>query len=331
MRKSIGFYGSSFRWVASVFIALLLSSLLVSCGKAAQQGETAQVEDNGRTWVNISDGLSQYNVAALAWDGIYLYAGCSSSLGANKGVWRYDGAAWTDTGGAVGAYYIEDLVSTGQNGYLYAATGGNGVWRYDGSSWTDTGGAIGGYAVYSLAWDGNNLWAGTEGQGIWAFSGGTWTVIAGQSSGDKFYSLAWGEDKLYAGTDGHGVWTYTPATQRWASIDSTAYSLDTVGALVWSGDKLYSGSIAYKGVWSYEGGAWKSTGDASPSRTNELVWDRARGELFAAADSGVSRYNGTQWSKTGGDIKYVAVYSLVLDANGQRLFAGTQGRGIWRY
>jgi len=67
------------------------------------------------------------------------------ALAADKGVWRYDGRAWTDISGSSGwhvqEYFSESVngIAQDKNGDLYAVKNG-GVYKYNGSDWMLTGG-----------------------------------------------------------------------------------------------------------------------------------------------------------------------------------------------
>jgi hypothetical protein len=52
----------------------------------------------------------------------------------DKGVWKYDGTSWTDTGLEVSSYSysITSLAYDSVHNTLYAGTHDNGVWKRDG-------------------------------------------------------------------------------------------------------------------------------------------------------------------------------------------------------
>ncbi|MBU4173864.1 MAG: hypothetical protein KJ686_03025 [Actinobacteria bacterium] len=100
---------------------------------------------DGTSWTDTGGGLSGYYIPSLAYDSSHnlLYAGCYDPSGGPldpksgwrtgiaKGVWKYDGTSWTDTGGGVSSYYISSLAYDSTYDVLYAGTdGGYGVWRY---------------------------------------------------------------------------------------------------------------------------------------------------------------------------------------------------------
>jgi len=149
--------------------------------------------DSGTTWTGIGQiggNLPDSSVGSLACDPVHnlLYAS------GNHGVWKWDGAKWTDIGGEVSKYEAESLAYDSVRNVLYAGCSksssegtpiGKGVWKYDGTSWKDTG-EVSNYRINTMVYDSahNLLYAGT-------------------------YPMELHAER--AGQTGHGVWKYTSA------------------------------------------------------------------------------------------------------------------------
>ena len=265
-------------------------------------GETARGvwKYDGTNWTNTGGAVSSFEIDSLAYDPTHnlLYAGCidatRSSTGTYiyKGVWKYDGTTWTNTGGAVSIFIIPCLAYDPIHNLLYAGTDGVDVWKYDGKNWTDTGGPSGAQTS-SLAYDPthNLLYAGA-GNRVFKYDGTSWTDTGGaveDTSGDGLLYDAT-HNLLYAGTYGPGVWKYDGTS--WAStgggvssykIDSLAY--DPGHNLLYAScevmPSVMASSSKSKGVWKYNGSTWTNTGGPVSNYLVSLAYDSAHNLLYA--------------------------------------------------
>jgi hypothetical protein len=129
---------------------------------------------------------------ALACDSTHniLHRGTST-----RGVWKYDGAIWTDTGGAISSYDIESLADDSTHNLLYAgcsnfSTGlSHGVWKYDGATWSSIGMSTD--VIRALYYDFVHkvLYAGTDRNGFWLYDGTGWTNTGGGISSHRIDSI----------------------------------------------------------------------------------------------------------------------------------------------
>lgn len=91
---------------------------------------------DGSTWTNTNGALSHYWIVSLTYDSKHnmLYAGIDYSPNqglspkGSRGVWKYDGHTWTNTGGQVSDYAVHSLAYDLAHNVLYAGTDGYGVW-----------------------------------------------------------------------------------------------------------------------------------------------------------------------------------------------------------
>ncbi len=316
---------------------------------------------NGSSWTKIGgDGLNggwssanEY-VSSLTVVGGNVYAGLGSTAG-DADVWRWDGTSWTQVGGdglngswAASTYEIvASMTQDGTNVYagLANSNGDGEVYRYDGTSWTKIGGdgvggswaAAFGDGVYSMAYDGGQLYAGlydsaSDGQ-FWRYDGSSWNRLGGGYLNNSwgFYGLrsvestATANDKLYIGTGtavaGNAqVWEYDSTSWNLiggqginGSWDADLY--EHVYTLQYYGGDIYAGLGTTAGdaeVWRWDGASWtKVGGDAVNGSWNTgyeavqvmAVYD---GQLYAglgnsANDAEVWRWDGTSWTEVGGD------------------------------
>ena len=310
----------------AVFLVLLSIVCLSGCGSGND------------TWTNTGGKVSNFGAGPLVYDSAHnvLYAGCKQQVEdtgstAGRGVWKYDGKSWTDTGGSVSSYEIGCLAYDSTHNLLYASCykmspgelclepHGTGVWKYNGKTWTNTGGRAKSFNVVALAYDSahNVLYAACEYSpstgGVWKYDGKSWTDTGVDSSNYGIVSLAYdGEHNLlYAGA-GAGV----------EDINHFGHS-----------------------VWKYDGTNWTDTGGVvSIYSVNSLACDSAHNMIYACyhfhdvgGSKGVWKYNGTTWTNISDEeMSNYNFRSLVYDSKSNLLFAGcsddiNNDKGVWKY
>ncbi len=259
-------------------------------------------------WTNIG-GLSGNQVTALTYDAgsDHLFAG-----GNFTGVYYCTpngmGPTWNPTSGPISSQAVTKLYYDGSRRYLYAGTNNN-VWRYNASgpilkaptssSWEDTGSSMSG--EFSLAYDPARdvLYAGTN-NGVMRCHNPTgtlpldWAPMVGITF--PVYALYMDSPRniLYAGTKTGGMWMLdlNLPSPTWTSMGGPL-STGFVSSLTFdqSTNLLYIG-LYNNGVWSYD--------------VNSHNWDQKV--------PGGEPYSGR---------------SLALDSNNSRLYAGTDGAGVF--
>lgn len=297
------------------------------------------------TWTNTGGKVSKFDAGPLVYDSAHnvLYAGCEQQVGeagetAGRGVWKYDGRSWTDTGGAISDYYIASLAYDSTHNLLYAGCykmspgevssqepHGVGVWKYNGKTWTDIGRQVKSLNACALAYDSahNVIYAASDNsylsttKGVWKYDGKSWTDTGLDFSNYSISSLAYDgkHNLLYAGTlNGGGVLKYTGT--EWIStgwgvstnwVNCLAY--DSARNLLYAGAGAGTADINHfgHGVWKYDGTSWTDTGGVVSSYSvNSLACDPAHNMIYASyyshdfgSDRGVRKYDGTTWSDTG--------------------------------
>ena len=346
---------------AAIVLAVAFSALsllmVAGCGSGA--------------WTNTGGTVSCYDCGPLAYDSTHnlLYAGCGVSSNDNtpftgKGVWKYNGSTWTNTGGEVASFEIDSLAYDSNHNLLYAgcidsSTGTyiyKGVWKYDGTTWTNTGGAVSIFIIPCLAYDPihNLLYAGTDGVDVWKYDGKNWTDTGSELAGDQFCSLAYDSThKLLYARAGGDVWKYDGTT--WTNTGTAFSNYCGAGPLLYDSTHklLYAGTDS-KGVWKYDGSTWTKTGGAFPNyKIDSLAYDPTHNLLYAGCEvmqtlttngskgKGVWKYDGTAWVSTGGSVSGYLVGPLTYDSTHNLLYAGCgvssndnttfTGKGVWRY
>jgi hypothetical protein len=303
-------------------------------------------------WINTGapSGIAAFPIVYDSAQNV-LYAGMNE-----RGVWKYDGKSWTDTGWKVAGYTVRCMAYDSHDNCVYAGSydydtdEGCGVWKCDGKKWSNTGGLISGELAESLAYDQNHdlLYAGTRELGVWKYDGTTWIDTGGTPSGCRVDSMAYDtvHDLLYAyvyGSKNLGVWKYDGAnwTDTKSSYSNSDHQLayDTVHGLLYDACENISDE-----VWTYDGKSWDETAPWDPSYAiGSIACDPVSGLVYVGCyddavaspvKGGVWVYDGTSWANTGGAVANFDMASLACDPVHGLLYAGSrdfEGGGVWVY
>jgi hypothetical protein len=214
------------------------------------------------------------------------------SSGPSGPVFRWDGSAWSDTGGAA----VADVWLDRTAGTLYAVTEASGLrTRPVGGSWSPVAGSPNGLRLWGTS--GTDLWIvdllvnNTSSLAHW--NGTTVDPCTGCLPGVRISDL-WGSgsaDVFAVGEAG--------AIRHW---DGTAWSTMTSGTsedlvAVWgsSATDVYAGGTAGM-LLHYDGATWQQA-IALPTPVINAVWGSGPGDVFAGGSGGlVYHYDGQRWS-----------------------------------
>lgn len=315
---------------AAFFVLLLFAMTFYGCGSGDTTG-------NGfidtESWTNTGLKVSGYKSQGLTFDteNDLLYAGFAEvvdpvGLTESRGIWKYDGNTWTDTGFPVSECYVHSIACGGKNDYVYAScyveVPGEissheprfaGVWKYNGDEWTDMG-----VPEYLFRESG---------------------ALAYDSSNNMLYASFMKTPTIAS------VWKHDG--KRWADVggDLSDYMVTT---LVCDGESnlVYAGTRGNGGVLKFDGTGWTNTGGGlSGFWINSLVYDNANNVLYASTGSGTAqvehfghgvwKYDGANWVDTGGEVSSYSTGTIAVDSVNNVIythcFQDMGGRGIWKY
>ena len=260
--------------------------------------------DNGTSWTQVNNGLSNTSVNALAASPDSPGNLLAGSEGSGVFLSTNDGTSWNQTGltnANVWALAVSDT-------NLFAGTEFGGVYlsTNDGTSWNqvDTGLTV--PFVTSFAVSDTDLFAGTYRHGVFLSTnnGKNWTQTG--LTNPYVWALVTSGMNLFAGTaGGDGVFLSTDNGARWTAVnnefpkdpdDTTVYGY--VNALAVSGANLLAGTD-FAGVYlsTNSGASWISVNDGFPKMLDDST-------------------------------RYLPVHALQVF--GTDLFAGTENGGVWR-
>jgi hypothetical protein len=262
-------------------------------------------------------------------------------------------AQWVQVSSGMGNLPV--LSATFSGNYIFTGTGGGyGVYLSvnSGSSWNQT--SLNNQIVYSLAAQGNNVYAGTFSNGVYfsANNGATWFqtplnnqyvrslaangnyVFAGTFGlylstnngtswtqtlfGQYVYSLAVNGNYVFAGT-GNGVFLSTDNGTGWSP---TTLENREVDALAVNGDNVYAGAYAYGVFYSPDNAmTWYYTNLDNQNVKSLAVTGN---NIFSGTNNNgvfVSNDNGVNWTQRNEGLTSYEINSLCILNN--YIFAGT--------
>src|SRR4030095_6161585 len=287
---------------------------------------TLYIENCYAQWMQVSNGMGNITVRALAISGDNIFAGTSGSGVSGVYLSTNNGTNWSQV-------FYPIIYSLAVNGsYIFA--GGVGVYlsTNNGTNWSNC--FKYSYNVYSLAVNGNNIFAGTYHAGVYRSSnnGTNWTYTGLGGLSTDVVSLLANGNNMFAGVDWiphpglypPGIYFYNGAS--WTPSGLTS---EHVFALA-----VYNGSIC--AGTAYNGGVFKSSDNgASWSQTslnNQTVRSLAVSgyTVFAGTSTNgvfISNNNGTSWIQKNEGLGNLNVWSFCIINN--YIYAGTSG-GVYR-
>jgi photosystem II stability/assembly factor-like uncharacterized protein len=281
-------------------------------------------------WVQMSNGMGDLAVYALASSGNNIIAGTHS-----EGAYLStdNGESWTQTL----ILSNHDVWAFAVNSTKVFAGSDNDVGLYsssdNGLTWIQS--SLDTPVVYSLAANGNNIFAGTEhintGTGVYLSidNGAGW--IQTSLNDRTIRSLAVSGNNIFAGTSfssgSYGVYLSTDNGANW---NLTTLTDQTVYSLVINGNRIFAGTIGNAIYYSDDNGlTWTPTFVPGQSIYSLAV---SGNNIFAGTYQfgiNVSSNNGTNWASINeGLLSGISVYSICIFNN--YIYIGTSGLGVWR-
>jgi|WetSurMetagenome_2_1015567.scaffolds.fasta_scaffold16044_1 photosystem II stability/assembly factor-like uncharacterized protein len=240
--------------------------------------------NNGDSWTEVNNGLTNHSVRALAVSGTNLFA---ATLG--DGVFRTDtnGASWVKVNNGLMNHYVYALVGQGTNLFagtndgvflstnygtnwsrvllstdvisfaisgtnLFAGTFEGGIFRStnNGTNWTEINNGLINLDIPSLVTLGTNLFAGTWGEGAFLSTnnGDSWIEVNNGLTNFDVQSFEVLEMNLFAGTGGGGVFLSINNGTNWIAVNEGLTNQNIISLIV---------SDIFLFVGTYDGGVWR--------------------------------------------------------------------------
>jgi hypothetical protein len=276
---------------------------------------------NGTYWIPANTGLTNKDVEALYVRGTDLFAGTYG------GVYRStnSGVSWTERNTGLKTTAVSSLVTSDDD--LYAGTR-NGVYHSNnsGNSWT----LLAPDWVFSITFDGTNLYAGTWGQLVFSLNNSaTWDYLHLFDSSGQILALTIMDSYIFAGGEGGGVFRIKQNAPGMWTMDSTGQPDAIIHCLAVNGTDLFAGTS--NGVYlSSNGLNWTAVNNGLTNLdVRALAFNGSN--LFAGTGEGVFRSTdyGSSWTPENNGLTGLALDVLSLVFSDNNLFAGTWRGGVF--
>lgn len=208
--------------------------------------------NNGSTWTQMNNGLTNIRVESLAISGGNIFAGTGDGVFLSNN----NGTSWTAINIGFTNFLVTALAVNGSN--IFMGTWIHGVYlsTNNGSSWTAVNTGLTDTVVNALAISGSNIFAGTNG-GVFLSTnnGNSWTAVNTGLTNLQVESLAISGTNIFAGTATGGVFLSTNNGSSWSAMN-TGLTATWITSLAISGSNIFSGT--YSGVFlsTNNGGTW---------------------------------------------------------------------------
>lgn len=261
--------------------------------------------DNGLTWNQSIEGLTDLNVVALAADGTNVFAGTASSgvfLSINNGT------SWTAVNTGLTTPNILSLATDGTN--IFAGTDGGGVFLStdNGGTWTSVNTGLTNTQISSLIIkNGTNIFAGTLGGGVFLSTnnGTSWTAMNTGLTNLNVHCLTTDGTNIFAGTHlGAGLFLSIDNGGTWTPVNSGLANHDVL-SITTDGTNVFAGTNGGGVFLSTDNGT--SWNPVNTGLTNLIIKSLAINgiNVYSGTDTGtafnsgglfLSTNNGSSWT-----------------------------------
>lgn len=288
--------------------------------------------NGGANWTQVSTGITQMRIRALAADGTKLYASSATTPPNEVFVSENNGQMWTKLGNGIAADFPAGFTNAAYKlvplgGKLFAA-GTSGVLMFDGTKWSSihTGSPI--VSFFSITASGNTLFAGAWYDGVSRSTDGgvTWAKANNGLTGRWANTVHKDNGVLYAGVN-DGVFTSRDEGQNWTR---SALFAPTTFCFLSFDNKVYAGTTSGVYVTGDQGQTWTRivTGLAAGTVRRLIAVGNT---LYAAASNGGvfrSTDGGANWTAANTGLASLTIYDIT--ALGNNLFVSTSNQGVFR-
>lgn len=311
---------------------------------------------DGTSWFAVGGGVNN-DVYSLAWDNTEnaLYVGgdfwmVGSTLATHLAKWN--GTSWetfeNTPNGSVTALLPTGFGLAVAGNFTYINTGAPPYIRspyitlWDGTNWQRMSHGAGvDETIYTLAWDGQYLYAGGS-FSMDRWDGQKWEPLGSDFINGSVWALEWDGQYLYAG--GNFAFAEIRGVARWDGhnwsaigdgVDGTVYALESVNNNLYIGGffSVINAPNQIREIARWDGTTWHSLGEgiSGGGTVYALQWTGtnlyAGGNFYRAGGmeiKGIARWDGFNWSALGQGLSTTSGSILVsaLAWDGQNLYVG---------
>lgn len=283
--------------------------------------------NNGLDWNEANVGLIYKYVYTLETNDTTIYAGTSNGVFSSTDF----GANWVFR---ISFSNIESLFV--KENFLFIGTS-EGVYSFNCNTsflnFTSTG--LINDCTYSMAVDGNKIYAGTNQGGLY-FSydcGITWqiscvTPIMGNTMANNILSIAIKDTNIFIGTYDDGIFRSTNMSATWSNVNS---DLNRVESIVIKGSDIFAASSNNIFLSPDYGAQWLNVSNGLPPTSMQSLAVSDNNIFAGTYTDGVylSSDNGTNWVAVNNGLPYGAEVTTIIKSD-SIVLAGTYGDGIFR-
>lgn len=209
---------------------------------------------------------------------------------------------------------------------VYRSNGGLGGWTPDNRGLPDA-------PTFSLLLNQDSLLAGTAaGLYLRAASGESWKRLDAIPPVAVYSLTAGAPGILYAATAARGIYSSPDGGKSWARVAGLDNEI-ILSVLGPDARTIFAGTSGHGLFVTHDGGAtWQSLPDFQNTYVPLLTADpRDPRTIYAGIRRALmrSRDDGATWETMGGGLESQVVYSLLVEENQKRIFAGTAAHGIY--
>ena len=275
-------------------------------------------------WQKIKGSVSG-KINCFAVDSMNIYVGTEDGVFISKN----NDSSWTAASTGLTNKKIQSLAISGTN--IFAGTAGGGMFlsTNKGASWSAVNSGLTNTTVLSIAISGTNIFAGTKG-GVFLSgnNGGSWSLMNVGLTNTVIHSLAISGTSIFAGTD-EGVFLSGNIGLKWTAVNSGLTNTH-IWSLIADGANIFAGTNSGIFLSTNNGTSWINKSQGLSPNTWVCSFAQSEKKIFAATDVGLfsSTDAGVKWS--GVNITFKNNHLNTIFVNGNNVYAGTMGDGVWR-
>jgi len=301
-----------------------------------QKAGVFRSNDNGNSWIEVNNGLTNKFVQALAISDDKIFAGTFGFIGGGLFSSNNHGNNWIKLNFGWPIYYdisISSIAIDGEN--IFVGSEYIGIFRSTdgGNTWTEVNNGLTNQNINALAISGKNIFAGTQnGMFLSTDNGDTWTAVNNGLPEFGIYTIAISGSNVfiggYADWIGCGVFLSTDNGNSWTAVNNGLTNL-YVFSLAITGGNIFAGTLGGVFVSNNNGNTWMSSSNGLTNPWIKSFGVKGSDILAGTSYSGVFRTSdfGNSWTEVNEGLKNANMKSLEINSSG--IFAGTWGSGLF--
>ena len=293
--------------------------------------------DNGNTWVNISNGISNgyANAVAVSAEG-YIFAGINSN-----GVYRTanNGKDWEKLSNGIATGDMVYCLAAKAGGLVFAGTYYNGFFRStnNGNNWELLNIPFNISSITSISISASgDLYLGVHGSGLLKSTdnGNNWQMMLSESSSSisSFFTVVLNsQGHIFAGTD-RQVWRSTDNGASWMQLNLWLSSSDILSIYIRPDGTILAGTVSNGIKCSTDNGNnWSSINNGLTGTYTRAINSLSNGNILAGTfgEGMFISADGNTWTKSNSGLVNTRIAAIAINTDGN-VFAASSESGVFR-